>query len=253
MSDPSTTNSLEDIAIIGMVCRFPGAPNIAQFWQNLCERRESISVFTDEEIEAAGVERAVFTGSNYVKAGAIIENVDLFDARFFGFSPREAEIMDPQQRVFLECAWEVLENAGYDPETYQGRIGVYAGAGINGYLLNIYSNPRLVQTVSAFQALIGNEKDHLATLVSYKLNLKGPGISLQTTCSTSLVAVSMACQSLLCYQCDMALAGGVSIRVPQKSGYVYEEGGIGAPDGHCRAFDARREALSAATVRAWSC
>ena len=239
MSDPSATNALEDVAIIGMVGRFPGASNLTQFWQNLCERRESISLFTDEEIEAAGVERAVFTSSNYVKAGGIIEDVDLFAAPFFGFTPREAEIMDPQQRVFLECAWEVLENAGYDPETYSGRIGVYAGAGINGYLLNIYSNPRLQQTVSAFQALIGNEKDHLATLVSYKLNLKGPSISLQTTCSTSLVAVTMACQSLLCYQCDMALAGGVSIKVPQKSGYVYEEGGIGAPDGHCRAFDAK--------------
>lgn len=239
MSDLSTTNSLEEAAIIGMVCRFPGAPNVAQFWQNLCERRESISFFSDEEIEEAGVERAVFRSSNYVKAGGVIEDVDLFDASFFGLTPKEAEIMDPQQRVFLECAWEVLENAGYDPEKYHGRIGVYAGAGINGYLLNIYSNPRLLETVGAFQALIGNEKDHLATLVSYKLNLRGPSLSIQTTCSTSLVAVSLACQSLLCYQCDMALAGGVSIRVPQKSGYIYEEGGIGAPDGHCRAFDVR--------------
>lgn len=241
MSDSSTTNPLEDIAIIGMVCRFPGAPDVTQFWRNLCERRESISFFTDEEVEAAGVERAVFSSSNYVKAGAIIEDIDLFDASFFGFTPREAEIMDPQQRVFLECAWEVLENGGYDPETYRGRIGVYAGAGMNGYLLNIFSNPQLLQTVGTFQALIGNEKDHLATLVSYKLNLRGPSISLQTTCSTSLVALSMACQSLLCYQCDMALAGGVSIKVPQKSGYIYEAGGIGAPDGHCRAFDAKAQ------------
>jgi len=241
MSDPSTTIPLEDIAIIGMACRFPGAPNLTRFWQNLCEGRESITFFTEEEIEAAGVEPTVLSSNNYVKAGAIIEDADLFDASFFGFTPREAEIMDPQQRVFLECAWEGLENAGYDPETCRDRIGVYAGAGINGYLLNIYSNPQLLQTVGAFQALIGNEKDHLATLVSYKLNLRGPSISLQTTCSTSLVAVSMACQSLLCYQCDMALAGGVSIKVPQKSGYVYEEGGIGAPDGHCRAFDAKAQ------------
>ncbi len=239
MSDPSSTNPLEDIAIIGMACRFPGAPNITRFWQNLCEGRESITFFTDEEIEGVGVERAVLSSSNYVKAGGIIEDVDLFDASFFGFTPREAEIMDPQQRVFLECAWEVLENAGYDPETYRGRIGVYAGAGINDYLLNILSNPQLLQTVGTFQALIGNEKDHLATIVSYKLNLRGPSISIQTTCSTSLVAVTMACQGLLCYQCDMALAGGVSIKVPQKSGYLYEEGGIGAPDGHCRAFDAK--------------
>lgn len=238
MSDLSMTNSFEDVAIIGMVCRFPGAPNVTQFWRNLCQRRESISFFSDEEVEEAGVEQAVFRSSTYVKAGGVIDDVDLFDASFFGLTRREAEIMDPQQRVFLECAWEVLENAGYDPETYRGRIGVYAGAGTNGYLLNIFSNPRLLETVGAFQALIGNEKDHLATLVSYKLNLRGPSLSIQTTCSTSLVAVSLACQSLLCYQCDMALAGGVSIRIPQRVGYIYEEGGIGAPDGHCRAFDA---------------
>lgn len=241
MSDPSTTNSLDDIAIIGMVCRFPGARDVTEFWRNLCERRESISFFSDDEIEEAGVDRALFSSPNYVKAGGIIEDVDQFDASFFGLTPREAEIMDPQQRVFLECAAEVLENAGYDADTYRGRIGVYAGAGMNSYLLNIYSNPHLLQTVGAFQALIGNEKDHLATLVSYKLNLRGPSLSIQTTCSTSLVAVSLACQSLLCYQCDMALAGGVSIKVPQKSGYIYEEGGIGAPDGHCRAFDAKAQ------------
>jgi acyl transferase domain-containing protein/acyl carrier protein len=243
MSDPNTVDSLEPIAIIGIAGRFPGSQDVNEFWHNLCERRDSISSFSDEEIERAGVDRATLSSPNYVKAGGVIEGVDLFDASFFGLTPREAEVMDPQQRIFLECAWNALENAGYDPETYQGRIGVYAGSAINGYLLNIHSNSHLLETISTFQTVIGNEKDHLSTLVSYKLNLKGPSVAIQTTCSTSLVAVSMACQSLLCYQSDMALAGGISIRVPQKSGYVYTEGGIGAPDGRCRAFDAKAQGI----------
>jgi acyl transferase domain-containing protein len=238
MSDVDITNAPEDIAVVGMAGRFPGARDVEEFWRNLCEGRDSISRFSDEEVAGSGVSREMLSSPDYVKAGGVVEGVDLFDAPFFGLTPREAEIMDPQQRVFLECAWGALENAALDPETYPGRIGVYAGSGMNGYLLNIYSNAHLLETVSTFQALIGNEKDHLATLASYKLNLKGPAVSVQTTCSTSLVAVNLACQSLLWYQCDAALAGGVSIRVPQKTGYLYKEGGITSPDGLCRTFDA---------------
>ncbi|MET0645392.1 MAG: beta-ketoacyl synthase N-terminal-like domain-containing protein [Pyrinomonadaceae bacterium] len=243
MSETSTKNFLEDIAIIGMVGRFPGARDVDEFWQNLCEGKDSISSFSDEEVERAGVGRAMLSNSNYVKAGGVIEDVESFDAAFFGFTPREAEVMDPQQRVFLECAWSALENAGYDSETYHGKIGIYAGSGINGYLLNLVSNADRLEAVGALQAIIGNEKDHLTTQVSYKLNLRGPSVAIQTTCSTSLVAVSLACQSLLCYQSDMVLAGGVSVRVPQRSGYLYREGGISSPDGRCRTFDARAKGI----------
>jgi acyl transferase domain-containing protein/acyl carrier protein len=243
MSETGTENFLEDIAIIGMVARFPGARDVDEFWQNLREGKDSISSFSDEEVERAGVARATLSNANYVKAGGVIEDVESFDAAFFGFTPREAEVMDPQQRVFLECAWSALENAGYDSETYHGKIGIYAGSGINGYSLNLYSNSDRLEAVGALQAIIGNEKDHLTTQASYKLNLRGPSVAVQTTCSTSLVAVSLACQSLLCYQSDMALAGGVSVRVPQKSGYLYREGGINSPDGRCRTFDARAKGI----------
>jgi acyl transferase domain-containing protein/acyl carrier protein len=243
MSEPNTINSFEDIAIIGMVGRFPGARDVNEFWRNLCEGRDSISTFSDEELERAGVERATSSNSNYVKAGGVLEDVELFDAAFFGFTRREAEGMDPQQRVFLECAWEALENAGYDSETYHGKIGLFAGSGINGYVLNLYLNSDRLEAIGPLQAIIGNEKDHLTTQVSYKLNLKGPSVAVQTTCSTSLVAVSLACQSLLCYQSDMVLAGGVSVRVPQKSGYLYREGGISSPDGRCRTFDAKAKGI----------
>jgi acyl transferase domain-containing protein/acyl carrier protein len=232
MSDSITRYSPDDIAIIGMAGRFPGASDLESFWRNLREGVHSISFFADEAEQAGGV--AGFAG-----AGGVLADADLFDASFFGFTRREAEVMDPQQRVFLECAWEALESAGYDAERYEGRVGMYAGAGAGGYWLNVYENRAALESVGLFRAVIGNEKDHLATQVSYKLNLKGPAITVQTTCSTSLVAVSMACQSLLNYQCDMAMAGGVSISAEQKSGYAYEEGGILSPDGYCRAFDAR--------------
>ncbi len=228
----------EGIAIIGLGGRFPGARNIAEFWQNLRDGVESISSFTDEELLSAGVDPAALSDPSYIKAGGVIKDIELFDAAFFGFSPREAEILDPQQRLFLECAWETLEQAGYDPETYPGLIGVYAGVGMSTYLLNLYSNRELMDLMGEFQVLLGNDKDHLTTYVSYKLNLKGPSLAVQTACSTSLVAVCLACQSLLSYQCDMALAGGVSITVPQTVGYLYQDGGTGSPDGHCRAFDA---------------
>ena len=238
MSRLENPYSLDGIAIIGMAGRFPGARNVDMFWQNLRDGVESISFFTEEELQAAGVDPALLGNPNYVKARGIIEDVELFDASFFGFNPREAEILDPQHRVFLECAWEALENAGYDPESYGGSIGIFAGANANSYVIsNLLSNPHLFQVMGDFQIMISNRGEYLPTRISYKLNLKGPSLNIQTACSTSLVAVCQAYQSLLNYQCDIALAGGVSIAIPQKGGYLYQEGGITSPDGHCRAFD----------------
>jgi acyl transferase domain-containing protein/acyl carrier protein len=229
--------SIEEIAIIGMAGRFPKAKKLAEFWQNLSDGVESISDFTDEEIIASGIDEAHLKSSNYVKAGAVLEDIDLFDASFFDINPKEAEITDPQHRLFLECAWEALEDAGYDSQRYESRIGVYAGASLNNYHSFDLNRDRL-GSAQSYQTLMGNDKDFLATRVSYKLNLTGPSITVQTACSTSLVATNLACQSLLNYQCDIALAGGVSIRIPQKTGYLHEEGGTLSPDGHCRAFDA---------------
>jgi len=228
------------LALIGMSGRFPGARSVEAFWSNIAGGVKSIRFFSDEELLAAGADPALLRRSNYVKAGTVIEDIDRFDATFFGFTPREAEIMDPQHRLFLECAWEALERAGYDPETYQGLIGVFAGSAISMYLLDhVYPNPDVINRVGRLQASIGNDRDSLASTVSYKLNLKGPSFAVQTFCSTSLVAVHLACQSLLNYECDIALAGGVAIALPQVSGYLYEEGGILSPDGECRTFDAR--------------
>lgn len=231
-----------EIAIIGLSGRFPKAKNIEEFWQNLQNGVEAISFFSEEELQSADVEPGVLNHPNYVKAGSVLEDVDLFDAAFFGFNPREAEIMDPQQRLFLECAWEALENAGYDSGSYQNPIGVYGGVSLNTYLLNnLYTNRELLESTGTYQTLISNDKDFLTTWVSYKLNLQGPSIAVQTACSTSLVAVHVACQGLLNGECDMALAGGVSVSVPQTTGYLYQEGGILSPDGHCRPFDAKAQ------------
>ncbi|BAZ20907.1 beta-ketoacyl synthase [Kalymmatonema gypsitolerans NIES-4073] len=233
-------DALEGIAIIGMAGRFPGANSIEEFWHNLRDGVESISNFTDEELISSGIDPAVLSDPNYVKVGGVVKDVDLFDASFFGFNHREAETTDPQHRLFLECAWEALENAGYDSTRCESRIGVYAGAGLNNYLSFDLTRDR-IGSASCYQTLIGNDKDFLTTRVSYKLNLKGPSFTVQTACSTSLVAISLACQSLLNYQCDMALAGGVSIRVPQKAGYLYQQEGVLSPDGHCHAFDAKAQ------------
>ena len=233
-------SSLEgtEIAIIGMAGRFPGANNIYEFWSNLTNGIESISFFRDDEINLTGLDPALLNDPHYVKAAGVLDEVENFDADFFGFYPREAEILDPQQRVFLECAWEALEDAGYDPETYPGWIGVYAGSAMSTYLIyHLIANRDILETVHGFQLTISSDKDFLPTRVSYKLNLRGPSVNVQTACSTSLVATHLACQSLINYQCDMALAGGVSIRLPLKQGYLYQEGGINSPDGHCRAFD----------------
>ncbi len=231
-------DSLGGIAVVGLAGRFPKAGNVNQFWDNLRNGKEGISFFTDEELLESGIDPTVFNNPNYVRAGAMLDDMDKFDASFFDYTPREAEAMDPQQRVFLETAWTALENAGYDPEKYEGAIGVYAGISMNAYLYhNIFSNPDFVNSIGGFQLMITNDKDFVGTNVSYKFNLKGPSMTVQTACSTSLVAVCQACQSLLSYQCDMTLVGGVSIGLVKKTGYIHQQGGIASPDGHCRSFD----------------
>jgi amino acid adenylation domain-containing protein/non-ribosomal peptide synthase protein (TIGR01720 family) len=244
--DTPTTDFAEpslDIAVVGMSGRFPGARNVDEFWRNLKDGVESISVFTEEELKEAGIPADELAHPGYVKAGPILpDDVGLFDAQFFGFSPREAAILDPQQRLFLECSWEALEHAGYDPNRNKGLFGIYGGANVPSYLIfNLFGGRRFVGASSLFEMFISNDKDYVASRVAYKLNLKGPAVSVQTACSTSLVAVHMACQGLLDYQCDVALAGGVSVRVPHKRGYFYEEGMIFSPDGHCRPFDAKAQ------------
>jgi len=228
------------IAIVGMAGRFPGARNVRQFWSNLREGVESIRRLSDEELLAAGVRPEDIANPDYVKAAPIFDDVDQFDAAFFGFSPRDASIMDPQHRHFLECSWEALENAGHPPDDFPGAIAVYAGSGLNTYLIfNLLTNRKLMESAGLFLLKqTGNDKDVLATRVSYQLNLRGPSINIQTACSTSLVAVHLASQSLLNHECDMALAGGVTIEIPHGHGYMYREGEILSRDGHCRSFDA---------------
>ncbi len=231
-----------EIAIIGMAGRFPGAKNIDEFWGNLKNGVESISFFPKEEAEMSPFDNPDFKSPNYVGAAGLLDDIELFDANYFGYSPREAQIMDPQQRIMLECACEALEDAGCDPDSYEGLMGVYVGSGINTYFLNnIFSNRGLYEKFGAYNIMIGNNKDLIPMLLSYKLNLRGPCVNVQSACSTSLVAIHQACQSLLGNECDIAIAGGITVKVPQKSGYVYEEGMILSPDGHCRAFDAKAD------------
>ena len=226
------------IAVIGMAGRFPGAKNIDEFSVNLRDGVELVSFFTEQELMASGIDPTEFNAPRYVKVGAVLEDIEWFDASFFDITPRDAELTDPQHRLFLEHAWEALENAGYIPDSYRGRIGVYAGTGVNTYLLfNLFENRNLFKSNGFYRITIGNEKDSLTMQVSYKLGLRGPSVSVNTMCSTSLVAVHLACQSLLNGECEMALAGGVRISVPQKVGHMYQKGGINSPDGHCRAFD----------------
>jgi amino acid adenylation domain-containing protein len=227
------------IAVVGMAGRFPGAADIEQFWRNLAAGVESIKTLTDAELAEAGVPEAVRDHPSYVKARGVLEDADLFDAGLFGYTPREAQLMDPQQRIFLECAWEALERASCDPATYDGLIGVYGGSSVNAYALSILARPDVRGELGAVGILLNTDKDYLATRVSYKLNLRGPSVNVQAACSTSLVAIHEACQSLLSHECDMALAGGVSVTVPFNVGYTYQDGGIVSPDGRCRAFDAR--------------
>lgn len=227
-----------DIAVIGLAGRFPKARDLDAFWRNLREGVESVVSLSDEELLSAGVPAEFVNNPNYVKTCTPLEDYDLFDPAFFGMTPREAEIIDPQHRFLLECAWEALEGAGYDPSRYPGAIGVFTGTSISTYLINLLANESRLANVSSFQLLMANDKDHSPTRLSYKLDLRGPSVNVQTACSTSLVAVHLACQSLLNGESDMALAGGASIPVPQRRGYLYQEGNITSPDGHCRAFDA---------------
>ncbi|HKR14760.1 MAG TPA: amino acid adenylation domain-containing protein, partial [Pyrinomonadaceae bacterium] len=229
-----------DIAVIGMSCRFPGARNVNEFLRNLRNGVESMSQFSEEELLESGISPQLLRRPDYVKAGSVLEGIDEFDAAFFGISPREAEMTDPQQRIFLETAWEALEDAGYDPQQYRGSIGVFAGANLSTYLLCNF-NTRFANTIPGLPLTLANDKDYLATRVSYKLNLRGPSLTVQTACSTSLVAIHVACQNLLTGDCDLALAGGITINVPHKTGYQYQAGGPVSPDGHCRPFDAQAQ------------
>ena len=237
---PEREISSSDIAVIGMNGRFPGATGLEQFWSNLCQGREGIRVVADDELLRQGVDPQVLAASDYVKAVADVHAAESFDNGFFGFSPRDAEIMDPQLRLLLECAWSTIEDAGYGLEDYRGSIGVFAGAAPNSYFIeNLLSNQELMQTLAGplSSLAVFTESDALSTMVSFKLNLRGPSITVQTACSTSMVAVHLACQSLLSRESDMALAGGVNLNIPQERGYVYQKGMILSPDGHCRPFD----------------
>ncbi|MFI6499668.1 SDR family NAD(P)-dependent oxidoreductase [Nonomuraea typhae] len=225
-----------DVAIIGMAGRFPGASDVGTFWRNISSGTESFTHFSDEDLIGSGVSPATFQQPNYVRIRPILENVKGFDAAFFGYNPREATLADPQQRIFLECVWEVLESAGYAPTENRGSVGVFAGMNISGYLLTRLGAFNMGVDTSAL--MIGNDKDSLATNVSFRLDLNGPSVSVQTFCSTSLVAVHLASESLRRGECDMAIAGGVSVRIPDRMGYLWEEGGQESPDGHVRTFDA---------------
>jgi acyl transferase domain-containing protein/thioesterase domain-containing protein len=238
MSPPRPVDS-SSIAVVGLALRVPGAGSCAQFWKNLCGGVESVTRYTDEQLIAAGEDPALLRDPNYVRAGAPLDGVELFDAGFFGFSARDAAILDPQHRQFLEVCWEALEDAGQVPESFPGAIGVFAGAGMHDYYVHhLAPNRRLMQDVGHFLVRhTGNDKDFLTTRASYCLDLTGPSIGVQTACSTSLVAIHMAAQSLINGECDLALAGGVSINLPDRLGYLYREGEILSPDGRCRAFD----------------
>ncbi|MEO0835285.1 MAG: type I polyketide synthase, partial [Cyanobacteria bacterium J06642_3] len=227
-------NGLE-IAIIGMAGRFPGAKDVTEFWHNLQQGRESIYFYSPEELQKLEIDRETSSKPNFVNAVGKLDDIDLFAADFFGFNPREAELLDPQHRLFLESAWTALEDAGYDGQQYPGVVGVFGGAGMNGYRFNLYRNAEIKENTDKYQLFLASEKDFLTTRVSYKLSLEGPSVNVQTACSTSLVAVHLACQSLLSGECDLALAGGVAISL--SAGYLHQAGGIYSPDGHCRAFD----------------
>ncbi len=238
--DEASEEALEEsIAVVGMAGRLPGADSPSELWNNLRQGKTSIRRFSVEELLAAGVDVKSVEDPDYVRAAGVVSEADCFDAGFFGFSPREASILDPQHRVFLECAWSSLEDAGYDPGTFDGAIGVYAGCFMNKYLLhNLYTNPRFLASPDAMFARVSNDKDFLATRVAYFCDLRGPSLTVQTACSTSLVATHLACQGLLSYDCDMALVGGVALNVPLLSGYRAVDGGFLTSDGECRPFDA---------------
>lgn len=233
-------NGSAGIAIVGIACRFPGAADHRAFWRNLCDGIESATTLTEDELAAAGVPAELLRDPAYVKAALLLPDIDRFDAAFFEYSPQEARLMDPQQRLLLEVAWEAFEDAGHRPGQSPGPVGVFVGSGgvVSSYLVDRLPCTRELPGYTGGLAHIGNDKDFLSTRISYKLNLTGPSINVQTACSTSLVAVHLACQAILSGECDMALAGAATVRVPQRAGYLSVKGGILSPDGHCRAFDA---------------
>ncbi|MCB8976730.1 MAG: SDR family NAD(P)-dependent oxidoreductase [Ardenticatenaceae bacterium] len=240
MSEDKFADQFEgtEIAIVGLAGRFPGAANVDEFWQNIRSGVDSIRPLTDEEARAAGATDQQLQDPNFIKVNSALDELDGFDADFFGYNPRDAEIMDPQQRVFLESAWTALEHAGYDPAQYKGLIGVFGGSTTSSYLVyNLATNPQLLQHIDQGQIDIGNGADFLSTRVSYKFNLRGPSFTVQTACSTSLVAVHLACQALLGDECDMALAGGVAVHVDHPKGYQFVDGSILSPDGRTRTYD----------------
>ncbi|MBB6109293.1 amino acid adenylation domain-containing protein [Mucilaginibacter lappiensis] len=232
-------NTNRDVAVIGMAGRFPGANTIDEFWKLLAEGRETISFFSTGEIDRS-IPINIKNNPAYIKARGIIDGADEFDAEFFGFNPRSAELMDPQHRVFLEIAWEVLEKTGHLPQKYSGTIGVFAGCGYNTYYdNNVLTNPEIVEKTGPFQVRLLNEKDYIATRTAYQLNLQGPAVAVYAACSTSLLAVAQAVNNIRDGQCTVAIAGASSITSPIKSGHLYEEGSIMSNDGHCRPFDAQ--------------
>ena len=225
-----------DLAVVGLSCRFPGARSPQEFWQNLCAGIESITRYSNSELLQSGVPPSLLDNPRYVKAAPVLEDPGFFDATFFGFTPAEARAMDPQHRILLELAYEALENAGCNPDNFPGRIGVFTGSAMNTYFMNSGLSRKFAEDY--IPTLIVNDKDFLSTRLSYKLNLKGPSITIQTACSTSLVAVHLARQSLLSGETDLALAGAISVRVPHRVGYFCDSGGVVSPDGKVRAFDA---------------
>lgn len=238
MNDVDELEGNEAVAIIGMSCRFPGAGSIETFWNNLQDGKESVSFFTEEEMLAAGVDPELIKEPSYVNAACIIDDIDRFDSEFFGYSTEEAELIDPQQRLFMECAYECFEDAGYVPEQCGEDVGVFGGMRTSGYARVLGPVIRRIGTIKSFDAVLGTSVDQTCLRLSYTLNLKGPSIGVQTACSTSIVAAHAACESLRNGECNMALIGASAINVPQKQGYIYEEGMIASIDGHCRAFDA---------------
>ena len=238
MNNDDVSDYFNEIAVIGMSCRFPDAGNIHKFWDNLKNGKESVTFFTDQELLGAGVGHNLINDPNYVRAGCVLNDVDMFDASFFDYTRDEAELVDPQQRFFLECAYEAFEDAGYVGKNYDGDVGVFGGTKTSGYANVIRSVHDFPGTVKSFQAILGTTVDQACMRISYALSLKGPSIGIQTACSASIVAIHLACESLKNAECSMALAGASGITIPQKKGYLYDSEMITSPDGHCRAYDA---------------
>ncbi|CAG9001595.1 MAG: hypothetical protein CENE_03618 [Candidatus Celerinatantimonas neptuna] len=233
------TKNGQDIAIIGLAGRYPGADDFKSFWKNLIDGQETISTFTEDELRASGIDEELIASPNYIPRRGILGNALHFDAQFFGFTPRDAELMDPQHRIFLECCWHAFEDAGYVPGSYPGLVGVFGGTGTNWHLTEVQNHPDVSQYASGTSIVTNNDKDYVTTRVSYKLNLKGPSVNVQTACSTSMVAIVMGMRSLQCGESDLVIAGGSSIDTPERRGYEYMQGGMDSADGHCYAFDSR--------------